>query len=245
MADYLNLRVRHLDSTDLGGCSYIAHVAHAAEAIAAGRCSVALITLAGRPRSEGHSGTNARRWPRQTCRTAAWEAPFGPDHAQRVCDVRGPPHAPVRHHLRTARLDQGRRQPPRPAQPARHAARRGDGGGGGELPHDHRPPAPPRLLRGQRRRRRPDRHQREHRPRPQSPAGPPDRRRGGVQGPDGRRGGPDLFRRRLVRPGGVRHGGRDPGGHPIRLHLRQLHHHRADAAGRPRLLRQGRGRPRS
>ena len=60
MADYLNLRVRHLDSTDLGGCSYIAHVAHAAEAIAAGKCNVALITLAGRPRSAGHSGTAPR-----------------------------------------------------------------------------------------------------------------------------------------------------------------------------------------
>ncbi len=77
MADYLNLRVRHLDSTDLGGCSYIAHVAHAAEAIAAGRCSVALITLAGRPRSEGHSGTNARMAPANVP-DSAWEAPFGP-----------------------------------------------------------------------------------------------------------------------------------------------------------------------
>ena len=77
MADYLNLRVRHLDSTDLGGCSYIAHVAHAAEAIAAGRCSVALITLAGRPRSEGHSGTNARLAPANVP-DSAWEAPFGP-----------------------------------------------------------------------------------------------------------------------------------------------------------------------
>ncbi len=77
MADYLNLRVRHLDSTDLGGCSYIAHVAHAAEAIAAGRCSVALITLAGRPRSEGHSGTNARPAVANVP-DAAWEAPFGP-----------------------------------------------------------------------------------------------------------------------------------------------------------------------
>ena len=76
MADYLNLRVRHLDSTDLGGCSYIAHVAHAAEAIAAGRCEVALITLAGRPRSEGHSGTNARAIP-ANAPDAAWEAPFG------------------------------------------------------------------------------------------------------------------------------------------------------------------------
>ena len=77
MADYLNLRVRHLDSTDLGGCSYIAHVAHAAEAIAAGRCEVALITLAGRPRSEGHSGTNARPVIGNVP-DAAWEAPFGP-----------------------------------------------------------------------------------------------------------------------------------------------------------------------
>jgi len=52
MADYLGLKLRHIDSTETGGSSYIVHVAHAAEAIAAGRCSVALITLAGRPRSE-------------------------------------------------------------------------------------------------------------------------------------------------------------------------------------------------
>ncbi|HKM62559.1 MAG TPA: thiolase domain-containing protein [Acidisphaera sp.] len=56
MVDYLNLRVRHVDATDIGGTSYIAHVAHAAEAIAAGRCNVALITLGGRTRSEGVSG---------------------------------------------------------------------------------------------------------------------------------------------------------------------------------------------
>ncbi len=77
MADYMNLRLRHLDSTDLGGCSYIAHVAHAAEAIAAGRCSVALITLAGRPRSEGQSGV-APRAVAGTVPDAPWEAPFGP-----------------------------------------------------------------------------------------------------------------------------------------------------------------------
>jgi acetyl-CoA C-acetyltransferase len=51
MPEYLGLNVRHLDSTELGGSSYIAHVAHAAEAIAAGKCSVALISLAGRPRA--------------------------------------------------------------------------------------------------------------------------------------------------------------------------------------------------
>jgi acetyl-CoA C-acetyltransferase len=51
MADYMGLKLRHLDGTDTGGCSYIIHLGHAAEAIAAGRCSVALITLAGKPRT--------------------------------------------------------------------------------------------------------------------------------------------------------------------------------------------------
>src|ERR1700752_5287408 len=36
MLDYLNLKVRHVDSTDTGGSSYLVHVAHAAQAIAAG-----------------------------------------------------------------------------------------------------------------------------------------------------------------------------------------------------------------
>src|SRR3546814_7582395 len=53
MADYLNLRLRHRDSTEIGGSSYVAHVAHAANAIRAGKCDVALITLAGR--SEEHT----------------------------------------------------------------------------------------------------------------------------------------------------------------------------------------------
>ena len=76
MADYMGLTLRHLDSTDLGGCSYIAHVAHAAEAIAAGRCSVALITLAGRPRSEGHSGATPRIRGADAPDTQ-WEFPTG------------------------------------------------------------------------------------------------------------------------------------------------------------------------
>ena len=49
MADYMGLRLKHMDSTEMGGSSYIAHVGHAAEAIAAGKCKIALITLAGRP----------------------------------------------------------------------------------------------------------------------------------------------------------------------------------------------------
>ena len=49
MADYMGLKLRHMDSTETGGSSYIVHAGHAAEAIAAGKCKVALITLAGRP----------------------------------------------------------------------------------------------------------------------------------------------------------------------------------------------------
>jgi len=53
MADYLGLRCRHTDSTETGGSSYLIHVGHAAAAIAAGHAHVALITLAGNPRSGG------------------------------------------------------------------------------------------------------------------------------------------------------------------------------------------------
>jgi len=56
MADYMGLKLRHMDSTETGGSSYVLHVGHAAEAIAAGKCSVALITLAGRPRSARPGG---------------------------------------------------------------------------------------------------------------------------------------------------------------------------------------------
>jgi acetyl-CoA C-acetyltransferase len=77
MADYLNLRLRHVDSTDTGGSSYLVHVSHAAQAIAAGKCSVALITLAGRPRSEGGGGP-APRPPSADVPDAAWEYPYGP-----------------------------------------------------------------------------------------------------------------------------------------------------------------------
>ena len=53
MIDYMGLKnVRHMDSTETGGSSYLLHVGHAAQAIAEGKCSVALITLAGRPRQQ-------------------------------------------------------------------------------------------------------------------------------------------------------------------------------------------------
>ena len=56
MCDYMGISPGYLDSSEIGGASYIAHVNHAAAAIAMGKCSVALITLAGRPRSEPFGG---------------------------------------------------------------------------------------------------------------------------------------------------------------------------------------------
>ena len=78
MADYLGLKLRHVDTTDTGGSSYVVHVAHAAEAIALGKCTVALITLAGRPRSEGQATGTAPRVPAAAMPDAPFEFPFAP-----------------------------------------------------------------------------------------------------------------------------------------------------------------------
>ena len=53
MADYLGLNnLGYLDGTAVGGSSPVYHIGHAAAAIAEGKCNVALVTLANRPRSE-------------------------------------------------------------------------------------------------------------------------------------------------------------------------------------------------
>lgn len=79
MVDYMGLtKLRHLDSTETGGSSYVIHVGHAAEAIVAGKCSVALITLAGRPRAEGMATGTAPRNYGQAAPDVQFEYPFGP-----------------------------------------------------------------------------------------------------------------------------------------------------------------------
>ncbi|MBL6599785.1 MAG: thiolase domain-containing protein, partial [Alphaproteobacteria bacterium] len=78
MVDYMGLNLRHMDTTESGGSSYLMHVGHAAEAIALGKCSVALITLAGRPRAEGMATGTAPRNYGSTSPDVAFEFPFGP-----------------------------------------------------------------------------------------------------------------------------------------------------------------------
>jgi len=60
MVDYMGLKVRHMDSTETGGSSYLLHVGHAAQAVAAGKCRIALVTLAGRPRAARPGGGGGR-----------------------------------------------------------------------------------------------------------------------------------------------------------------------------------------
>src|SRR5690606_27376818 len=38
LAEYLGIRPRHIDNTELGGASYLSHLAHARDAIRNGRC---------------------------------------------------------------------------------------------------------------------------------------------------------------------------------------------------------------
>ncbi len=78
MIEYMGLNVRHIDTTDTGGSSYLAHVGHAVEAIAAGRCNVALVTLAGRPRSEGMQTGTAPRMGNNQQPDVQFEFPYGP-----------------------------------------------------------------------------------------------------------------------------------------------------------------------
>ena len=53
MIEYLGLKCSHADTTEIGGSSYLSHVGHAAMAIAAGKCRVALVTMADRPLTGG------------------------------------------------------------------------------------------------------------------------------------------------------------------------------------------------
>jgi acetyl-CoA C-acetyltransferase len=77
LAEHLNLNPRHHDSTNIGGSSFVAHVLHAAAAIAAGLCNVALITYGSTASSERFAvGTGGLTGGGDT--PDQFEAPFGP-----------------------------------------------------------------------------------------------------------------------------------------------------------------------
>jgi acetyl-CoA acetyltransferase len=53
VGEYLGIRPRYSDATNVGGSSFVAHLLHAAAAIHAGLCEVALITYGSTQRSDG------------------------------------------------------------------------------------------------------------------------------------------------------------------------------------------------
>ena len=112
MADYMGLTsCRHLDTTDIGGCSYIAACGHAAEAIAAGQVH-RRADHAGRPaarRGHGH-GHRAAHLAAPARRTTPFEMPYGRHRRNMLRHVRHAAHVRVRHHL--ASSSPGSRSPP-------------------------------------------------------------------------------------------------------------------------------------
>ncbi|MCY0150187.1 thiolase domain-containing protein [Hoeflea sp. G2-23] len=77
MLDYLGMRVRHVEASESGGATYLSQVAHAAEAIAAGKMKVAVISMAGRPRADAAAGGVAPRPFPPSTPDLQFELPYG------------------------------------------------------------------------------------------------------------------------------------------------------------------------
>jgi acetyl-CoA acetyltransferase len=73
MAEYFGIAPRFMDGTNIGGSAFEAHVAHAAMAIEAGRCEVALITYGSTQKSEQSRTLGGR----PALLTMQYETPFG------------------------------------------------------------------------------------------------------------------------------------------------------------------------
>ncbi len=75
LAEYLNLKPRYLDGTNIGGSSFVAHVNHATAAIHAGLCEVALILYGSTAASNALAiGTGGRAGGDPA---SAFSAPYG------------------------------------------------------------------------------------------------------------------------------------------------------------------------
>ena len=53
LCEYLGIVPRYHDTTQIGGCTFVAFLRHASAAIAAGMCETALIAYGSSPRSDG------------------------------------------------------------------------------------------------------------------------------------------------------------------------------------------------
>lgn len=77
LVEYLGLNLRHIDTTETWGSAYINHVGHAVDTIESGKCRVALVTLAGRPRADGKR-PDAMHKEKFDTPESSFESPFKP-----------------------------------------------------------------------------------------------------------------------------------------------------------------------
>jgi acetyl-CoA acetyltransferase len=71
LGEYLGVRPRYSDATNIGGSSFVAHVEHAAAAIGAGLCEVALIAYGSTQRTVGRHRASVQE-------LSPYEAPYRP-----------------------------------------------------------------------------------------------------------------------------------------------------------------------
>lgn len=77
ITEYLGIRPTYVDNTDTGGSSYVLAVGHVAQAIAEGKCSVAVVTLAGKPRTGRPNKGEGAFFDDPNCPDVPYELPFG------------------------------------------------------------------------------------------------------------------------------------------------------------------------
>lgn len=77
LSEYLGLTPRYVDSTNVGGMSNILHVRHAMAAIAAGMCSVALVTYGSTQLSDGTRKSGAGAVDNPATPRGQFVAPYG------------------------------------------------------------------------------------------------------------------------------------------------------------------------
>ena len=77
ITEYLGINPTYVDSTDTGGSSYVLAVGHVAQAIALGKCKIAVITLAGKPRTGRPNKGEGAFLDDPNCPDVPYELPFG------------------------------------------------------------------------------------------------------------------------------------------------------------------------
>lgn len=73
LGEYMKIYPRYVDSSTIGGCSFVSHIAHAAAAIEAGLCEVAVVAYGSTQRSDKGKLVSMSEW-------LAYEEPYGLQH---------------------------------------------------------------------------------------------------------------------------------------------------------------------